>query len=70
MYLSMSHRWKLMPAEHQQMARYGAMIAPPVLTAAFWSFPSALCYYWTCSNIYTIVLELVLRHPGRAHPFS
>lgn len=55
-----------MAPEHQQMAKYGAFIAPPVLTAAFWTFPSALCYYWTCSNMYTIAMEIVLRHPGCA----
>ena len=68
MYMSMSHKWKMLAPEHQQAAKWGAMLAPPVLTAAFWSFPSALCYYWTCSNVYTMLMELALRHPGRAPP--
>ena len=66
MYMSMSHKWKMLPPEQQQYAKWGAVIAPPVMTAAFWSFPSALCYYWTCSNMYTMFMELLLRHPGRA----
>lgn len=59
----MSYRWKALSPEHQQVAKYGAFLAPPVMTAMFWSFPAALCYYWTCSNMYTITTELVLRHP-------
>jgi hypothetical protein len=62
-YTSMSYRWKQLAPEHQQVAKYAAFFVPPFMTAVFWNFPSAMCYYWTCSNMYTISMELVLRHP-------
>ena len=67
-YLGMSSKWHTLTEAQQQGAKYLIIGAPLVMTAMFWSFPAALCYYWTCSNLYSIVFELVFRHPSRAHP--
>eukprot|EP00892_Ulva_mutabilis_P009690 jgi/Ulvmu1/7093/UM033_0154.1 len=63
-YLGMSNKWHTLPEAQKQVAKYAIIGAPFIMTAMFWSFPAALCYYWTCSNLYSIVFELVFRHPG------
>lgn len=67
-YLGMSNKWNTLTPQQQQGAKYMIVGAPFVMTLIFWNFPAALCYYWACSNVYTIALELSLRHPGRAPP--
>ena len=65
-YYSVSGTWHAMPETMQTVAKYGAFILPAVVTGMTSTFPAALCYYWTCSNVYSIGVEFFLRMPAGA----
>lgn len=64
----MSVMWNAQTAGMQQFVKYAAFGLPVVISAAVWNFPAAMCYYWTCSNVYSILLDLSFRVPSGAHP--
>ena len=65
-YLSMSVMWQAQTDGMRQAIKYAAFLLPVVITGAVWSVPAAMCYYWTCSNIYSTAADLAFRVPSGA----
>jgi hypothetical protein len=63
MYFNISGLWHTLPETTQMLTKYAAVGLPFVMTAMIWDFPAAICYYWTCSNTYSLVADMILRIP-------
>lgn len=63
LYMSMGVAWPTLSEPVKRYAPAMAVAGPLFVMWAVWPFPSALCYYWTCSNLYSLGLDLGLRIP-------
>lgn len=69
--LNMVWAWPTLSTHVKKYAPAFGAAMPIFTTWMLWTIPSALCYYWTCTNLYSVALDLVLRIPsGACHASS
>jgi hypothetical protein len=60
----MSGTYHTLPETYQTFAKYAQIGVPVLLIGITWNFPAAMCYYWSCSNTFTVFQEYMLRIPA------